>query len=98
MKGKKEKNMSENNSNENAGKWINHIEWLVLFITLLGGFYAVDGRIDTLNSRIDNAISSTNSRQDAINTRFDQFLNAWKEEAKDFHGRLCTIEERNKKI
>ncbi|MEN6512231.1 MAG: hypothetical protein ABFD00_10445 [Chloroherpetonaceae bacterium] len=58
---------------------INHIEWLIVFITLLGGFYALDGRID------------------AINNRFDQFMIAWHEESKDFHGRLCAIEEKNKK-
>lgn len=60
--------------------WISHIEWLVVFVTLLGGFYALDSRIDHMNSR------------------FDQFLMVWHEEAKEFHGRLCTIEERNKKI
>lgn len=56
---------------------ISHIEWLIVFLTLIGGFYALDGRID------------------AINSRFDQFLMIWHEEAKDFHGRLCQIEERN---
>ncbi len=30
------------------------------------------------------------------NTRFDQFMIAWHEESKDFHGRLCMIEERNR--
>lgn len=58
--------------------WMSHIEWLIVFITLLGGFYSLDGRIDSINSI------------------FDQFLIAWHEESKDFHGRLCAIEERNK--
>jgi hypothetical protein len=58
--------------------WLSHIEWIIVFITLIGGFYSLDARID------------------AINSRFDQFMIAWHEEAKDFHGRLCAIEERNK--
>lgn len=63
----------------NEKSLLGHIEWLIVFITLLGGFYSLDARID------------------AINCRFDQFMTAWHEEAKDFHGRLCQIEERNKK-
>ncbi len=66
--------MDKNNS------FISHIEWLIVFLTLLGGFYALDNRIDSINSR------------------FDQFMMAWHEESKDFHGRLCAIEERNKKL
>jgi hypothetical protein len=58
--------------------WVTHAEWVVVFLTLLGGFYMVEMRLDSINSR------------------FDQFLVAWHEEAKDFHGRLCSIEERNK--
>lgn len=58
--------------------WINHLEWAVVLVTLIGGFYAMDARID------------------AINARFDQFMFAWQSESKDFHGRLCAIEERNK--
>lgn len=57
---------------------ITHIEWLIVFITLLGGFYALDARID------------------GINNRFDQYMIASHEESKDFHGRLCSIEERNR--
>ena len=40
---------------------------------------------------------SNMSRADSANNRFDAFMIAWKEESKDFHGRLCAIEERNKK-
>ncbi len=58
--------------------WLSHLEWIIVFITLIGGFYSIDARID------------------AINSRFDQFMIACHQESKDFHGRLCTIEERNK--
>ena len=37
------------------------------------------------------------SKFDMINSRFDQFMIAQHEESKDFHGRLCAIEERSKK-
>ena len=58
--------------------WISHVEWVIMFVTLIGGFYAIESRIDSCNNRMD------------------QFLLAWHEEAKDFHGRLCSIEERNR--
>jgi len=59
--------------------WISHIEWIVMFVTIIGGFYSIDCRIDNCNNRMD------------------QFLIAWHQENKDFHGRLCAIEERNKR-
>lgn len=64
--------MSKEEYNDRKSGWsiLSHIEWLVVFLTLIGGFYSLDARID------------------AINCRFDQFMIAWHEEAKDFHGRL----------
>lgn len=69
---------TENNTKERMA-WAPHLEWFITLITVIGGFYMVETRVDCINSR------------------FDQFLIAWHEEAKDFHGRLCAIEERNKK-
>lgn len=57
-------------------KWTTHIEWLIILMTIVGGFYTIHSSVD------------------AINARFDQFIMVWHEEAKDFHGRLCRIEER----
>mgnify|MGYP001615458479 CR=1 FL=1 len=51
--------------------WVTHMEWLVVFLTIIGGFYMIE-------------------------MRMDQFLMAWHQENKDFHGRLCAIEERNR--
>jgi hypothetical protein len=80
---------------DNTG-WGIHAEFVILMITLIGGFYLLGSRIDATNYRLDQHMDSTN-------TRFDQFMLAWKEEStgfheamKDFHGRLCSIEERNK--
>ena len=58
--------------------WISHVEWVIMFVTIIGSFFAIYSCINDCNSR------------------FDQFLIAWHDEAKDFHGRLCMIEERNK--
>ena len=58
--------------------WLIHFELVVMFVTIVGGFYTIDSRIDNCNNRMD------------------QFLIAWHEESKDFHGRLCAIEERNR--
>ena len=65
--------------------WASHIESIVIVITLFGGYFMIDSKFDAMNSRFDS-----------INSRFDQFLIAQHEESKDFHGRLCAIEERNK--
>lgn len=73
----------------NDKSWISHIEWAVMFVTLIGGFYSIDSRIDAVNIRVDSTI-------EAMNNRFDQFLITWHEESKDFHARLCLIDERNK--
>lgn len=64
------KELEEKEEKKGYGSIIIHIEWIIVFITLLGGFYSLDARID------------------AINSRFDQFMIAWHEEAKDFHGKL----------
>jgi hypothetical protein len=33
--------------------WLSHVEWAVMFVTLIGGFYAMDARIDASNARFD---------------------------------------------
>jgi len=41
--------------------------------------------------------TANTARIDAANARTDQLFNTWQQETKDFHARLCTIEERNRK-
>ena len=43
--------------NDQKSTWISHLEWVVLFVTLLGGFYSVNTRIDNCNNRIDQVIT-----------------------------------------
>lgn len=41
--------------------------------------------------------TSANSRTDAVNTRMDATIALIYQESKDFHARLCVIEEKNRK-
>ena len=33
--------------------WFSHVEWAVLLVTLLGGFYMLDGKIERQGQRTD---------------------------------------------
>ncbi len=66
----------------NPMSWAPHLEWVITLLTIFGGLYMVQANLD--------------SKITCINSRIDQVLMAWHEETKDFHGRLCAIEERNK--
>ncbi len=37
----------------NEKNWFLHIEWVVVLITLLGGFYMLDGKIERQGNRTD---------------------------------------------
>jgi hypothetical protein len=66
-------------------------------IAIMGLNLAIAGILIALYISNVSNISAVNSRQDAANSRFDQMHTLIYQEMKDFHGRLCTIEERNKK-
>jgi len=63
---------------------------LAIAAILISMWTANTSRVDACNARID-----------ATNLAWEQeriaFYQAWKEESKDFHGRLCAIEEGRKK-
>lgn len=69
-----------------AKNFSTHAEFVVILVTLIGGYVMIDSKIDQQVGRIDQ-----------VNARMDQFIMMWHEEVKDFHGRLCAIEERNNK-
>ena len=58
--------MKENNS------WIYHIEWLIVFITLLDGFYALVGRIDAINSRFDQFMIAWHEESKGFNKMLER--------------------------
>lgn len=57
---------------ENKTKWSVHAEWILLFITLVGGFYLLDGKIENLSAAQIARIDQVNTRIDQVNTRTDQ--------------------------
>jgi hypothetical protein len=67
----------ENKIQFNWSAAFTHVEFIVMFLTIVGCFYSSEARIDALSAKIDNT-----------NARFDQFMFAWHEESKDFHGRM----------
>jgi hypothetical protein len=38
---------------ESKYSWVSHLEWLVMMVTLIGGFYTIDEKIDRQSSRTD---------------------------------------------
>lgn len=60
-----------------AKGWFVHVEWVVVLITLLGGFYMLDGKIERQGERTDKL--------------YEMFVDNLKE-LKELHGRMCTIE------
>lgn len=61
--------------------WTTHIEFVVIFMTLLGGFYSIDSKIDRQSHRTD--------------TLYEIVITTLGE-IKQNHGRLCTLEERTR--
>ena len=67
-------------------EWSIHAEFLVLLVTLLGGFYLLDGKIERQGNRTDR-----------LYEMFCDLQRQTKDELKEFHGRVCVVEERGKK-
>lgn len=49
-----------------------------------------------INANMDLTRSESTARTDALRTETNSLLRAIHDEIKDFHGRLCAIEERNR--
>lgn len=64
-----------------------------LLAFLLAPSLYVVSKIDALRQEVRTDMAALNERMSGLNSRFDEI----KEENKDFHGRLCTIEERTLK-
>ena len=76
--------MSENTVDINRN-WFVHVEWVVVLVTLLGGFYTLDGKIERQGQRTDRLYEMWLEENQSFHAAM-----------KDFHGRLCSIEEKNK--
>ena len=56
--------------------WFVHVEWVVVLVTLLGGFYTLDSRIDRQCERIDQRILAQEQRTDRL---YEMFIDLVKE-------------------
>jgi len=65
-------------------QWSIHVEFLVIFVTLLGGCYMLKQDIDRSNARIDQV----NCRIDQINVRTDQLYTMFIDLVKETKGNL----------
>lgn len=52
--------------------WFVHVEWVVVLVTLLGGFYLLDGKIERSHERIDTMASQQAERSDRLYEMFIQ--------------------------
>lgn len=63
--------------------WFVHVEWVVVLITLLGGFYLLDGKIERQGQRTDRL--------------YEMFIDV-QNEIKSLTVKVCVNEEKLKKI
>ena len=61
--------------------WFIHVEWVVLLLTLLGGFYMLD-------NKIERNTAALSARSDRL---YEMFIQVH-DEIKDLHGRVCVVE------
>lgn len=73
----------------NLNSAISHIEWLVVFVTLLGFFYSMDSRIDATNTRFDQMMIAWHEESKDFHGRLER-------NDCEFKMRISAIEERNK--
>lgn len=66
-------------------------QWLTLS-AVIGGFLFLHGEISSVTQRMN----VYDQRFDAMNDRFEKMHQLIYQEMKDFHGRLCKIEEGRK--
>ncbi len=59
---------------ENKNTWSSHIEWAFLVITLVGGFYLLDSKIENLSAAQTARIDQVNTRTDQLYTMFIDLL------------------------
>lgn len=75
--------------NEKTIQWQPLIEMIIVLVTILGSTIP-------LYIHTDSKIEKSNEKMQEIANRMDTTLQGIREDIRDFHGRLCAIEERNK--
>lgn len=63
---------------ENSKSWVTHAEFIVLLVTLIGGFYILDRKIDRQSDRTDRLYEMYCDSQKDYNQKFYDILKAGK--------------------
>ncbi len=74
--------------------WTTHAEFVVLLVTLIGGFYLLDGKIEHCGTRTDKLYEIFVENQ----TKFHEESNRFYDEMRSHHGRISIVEERTKNL
>jgi hypothetical protein len=69
-----------NRRNNMETAWTTHAEFLVLLITLLGGFYLLDGKIERQVDRSDRIFEAHAARTDKL---YEMFIDIVKEKKRN---------------
>lgn len=88
-----ERSTLEKESNKNSIQWQPLIEMIIVLVTILGSTIPLYIHTD---SKILECNREFNTKLDKIAERMDATLQGIREDMRDFHGRLCAIEERSK--
>jgi len=75
-------------------QWQPIVELIVVLMTILGSTIPLYIHTD---NKLAEAISKSDSKLETCMAKIDMTLQGIREDMRDFHGRLCAIEERNKK-
>lgn len=60
-------------------KWCTHVQFLVIFVTLIGGWYALDAKSERLDAKIELQTARTDRLYEMC---FDMFIGLAKEREK----------------
>ena len=75
-------------------QWQPIVELIVVLMTILGSTIPLYIHTD---NKLSDAMVRSDQKLEASMSKIDATLQAIREDMRDFHGRLCAIEERNKK-
>lgn len=74
-------------------QWQPLIELIVVLMTILGSTIPLYIHTD---NKLEAAITRSDKKLETSLNKIDSTLQSIKDELRDFHGRLCAIEERNR--
>lgn len=85
--------MNEEKKDRNPFQWQPLVELVVVLATIIG--FTIPLYIHTDN-KLEIALAKFDQRMEEGRKESNNILEAIRQDMRDFHGRLCAIEERNK--